>query len=394
MKFSIEISKSHHGWAPLLASLILPALLPACGSSGNPDSGTANAYIKNENNYRSTDTLTIPQVATAPGVDLHVCWTTLSTDLLNHALDPVADIDSVTFLQIGGLTEKQIATQFAASQFETNQVKLYRTFLVDHTAAPPSTCADLSAFKLGGAKLVPAQDYVVAADTKYLLLFAQGATPGVGSKSMIFLEPTAGATNTSVAAPEGSSILAFTADLTTPQRVSIPTAGPYVIDWSQLTQDGLGNQVIYQKIDGLFLGYYEMTIADLQARCLDFDRIATAKYTVSVPTGAKKMDLASAKTDQGEPFTGFAGRTSGLWGVALMCSACQSPAPIAVVILNPPEVERRRCSAALDHENPRCLHDAAWIGDAAGPGFRGRWLFFRDAGRSGGRSCGRVYGQG
>ena len=317
------------------ALLILPALLLACGSSPSTDGGTANANIKNENNYKSTDVLTIPEVVTAPGVDLHICWTTLSTDLLSHAVNPATDIDAVTFLQVGGLTEQQIATQFAASLFETNKVKLYKTFLIDHSVTPATTCADLSAFKLGGSGLTPAQDYVVSADTKYLLLFAQGVTPGVGSKSMVFLKPTAGASNTSVAAPEGSSILSFTADLTSPQRVNIPAAGPYVIDWGQLTKDGLGNEVIYQKIDGLFLGYYEMPITDLQARCLDFDRIAASIYRVTIPTGATSVDLATAKTDKNEPFSGFAGRSSGFWGVALLCSACQSPAPVAVAILNP-----------------------------------------------------------
>jgi hypothetical protein len=329
----MKFSKSRRGWALLL----LPALVVSCGSSPSTKDGTANAYIKNENNYKSTDVLTIPQVATAPGADLHVCWTTLTTDLLNHPVDPAADIDSVTFLQVTGLSKKQIEDQFAASQFQSSKnVKLYRTFSVDHSATPASTCADLSAFKLGGAMLTPAQDYVAAADTKYLLLFAEGVTPGVGSKSMVFLEPTAGESNTSVAAPQGASILAFTADLTTPQRVNIPAAGPYVIDWSQLTQDGLGNTVIYQNVDGLYLGYYEMSVADLQARCLDFDRIATAMYRATIPTGDKSIDLATAQTDQGERFSGFAGRTtSGFWGVALMCSACQSPAPIAVTILNP-----------------------------------------------------------
>jgi len=324
------------GWLPPLALWLLAALLPACGSSPSTDAGTVSASIKNENNYKATDVLTIPQVATAPGADLHICWNTLSTDLLNHPLNPVTDIDAVTFLQTIGITEQQIAAQFAASQFQqAKNVQLYRTFLVDHTTTPPSTCADLSTFKLGGAALVPAQDYVVAPDTKYLLLFAQGATPGVGSKSMVFIEPTPGETNLSVAAPEGASILAFTADLQTPKPVNIPAAGPYVIDWSQLTQDGLGNQVIYQKLDSLFLGYYQMTVAELQAHCLDFDRIATSIYRVAIPTGAKSVDLASAQTDQGVAFTGFAGQGNGFWGVALLCSSCQSPAPVAVAILNP-----------------------------------------------------------
>lgn len=319
-----------------MAVLLLPTLLGACGSSSG-GGGTGNVVIKNQNNYTTTSKLTIPHVQAAPATDLNVCWTTLGTDLLGHAVSPTTDIDGVTFLQIVNLTEDQIATQFAAGKFETSSVKMYRDFRVDHTLTQPSTCATLSEFKLGASYLVPAQDFTADPSVKYMLLFAKGNTPGSGSKTMVFLDPVGAATDTLVNAPEGSGILQFAADLTTPAPVSIPAAGPYVVDWSQLTRDGAGGTVIYQKLDSLLVGYYPgLSVADLQARCLDYDRIpGSTLYQVAIPQGATSADLATTQTAAGVAFPGFVGLSSGVWAVGLLCSSCQVPAPVAIAILNP-----------------------------------------------------------
>ena len=330
-------SASRHGAELLIASLILPALFGACsGTSGGSDAGvTSNAVIKNENNYTTTSKLTIPHVQTASGADLTVCWTTLATDLLGHAVNPAVDIDGVTFLQIINHTEDQIATEFAAGAFKTTSVKKYMDYRVDHTVTPASTCATLSTFKFGGVALAPDSDYITATDKKYMLLFAKGNTPGSGSKTMVFLDPVASSTNTTVNAPEGGTILQFAADLTTPPAVSIPVAGPWVVDWSQLTKDGAGGEVVFQKIDSLLLGHYEGLVADLQASCLDYDRIAgSTLYQVPIVGGATNVDLATTKTAAGVAFTGFS-PLSGVWAVGLLCSTCQVPAPVAISILNP-----------------------------------------------------------
>ena len=49
---------------------------------------------------------------------------------------------------------------------------------------------------------------------------------------------------------------------------------------------------------------------------------------------ATRVGIASAKDASGKPFAGFAS-SDGVWAVALMCSTCQVPAPIALAVLNP-----------------------------------------------------------
>jgi hypothetical protein len=98
----------------------------------------------------------------------------------------------------------------------------------------------------------------------------------------------------------------------------------------------MGGDVIYQNIDSLLLGFYPgMAVADLQAQAADYARIPTATiYRVAILDAARSVDLAKAQTTAGQAFSGFS-QTNGVWVVALQCSTCYLPSPIAVVILNP-----------------------------------------------------------
>jgi len=109
-----------------------------------------------------------------------------------------------------------------------------------------------------------------------------------------------------------------------------------VVDWSALTKDGVGVGVVFQNISSLRLAYYPgYDTAKLAENALNYDRIAGATYyKADVAGGERGADLAEVKTDSGQVFAGFT-ETNGLWVIALECSKCYLPAPIAVAILNP-----------------------------------------------------------
>jgi hypothetical protein len=314
-----------------------PPLLFGCGGSSTPPPTTeGNVVLRDQNNYTSQSTLTIPSVQTMPGADLQICWGDIQKDILCHDLTPTTDIDNVSFLRLQGMTTDQIQTKLAAGSLTAAMVNVYRDFHVDHTAS--STCVSLSSLSFTSTALNPATDYVEASDKKYLLLFSKGTTPGSGARTMTFIEPTSSSTATAVSAPDGcgSNILHFTADITTPPAVTVPKAGPWDVDWSLITRDSMNHTVLFQNLDQLMVGFYPgMTVADLQARFLDIDRIAgSSLYQMAIPTGAKHADLANAKDSNGVAFPGFA-RTDGVWAVAILCSKCQVPAPIILSILEP-----------------------------------------------------------
>jgi len=314
--------------------LMIGPVLAGCGSSGDPvTTGDGGVMLRDENNYTSVSSLTIPVVQTAAGVDLDVCWSDITTDILCHDLTPAADIDNVSFLQVLSLSQAEIQAKLAAGALKTSSVKTYRDLHTDHA----TTCTKLSALTFGGAALNPEQDYLDTAGSTYMLLFSKGTTPGSGARTMVFLQPSSSSSSTAVMAPDGcsSNILDFAADLITPKALAIPAAGPWVVDWSQISTDAMGGTVIFQNIDSLILGYYEgMTVSDLQTRFLDIDRIATSLYQMPLVDGARSADLAMAKDETGAAFSGF-DRTGGVWAVALLCSSCQVPAPVALSILTP-----------------------------------------------------------
>jgi hypothetical protein len=319
------------------ALFIVTAVSIGCGGSddGGGPKPEGNVVLTDANNYTSTSTLTIPVAQTAPGADLEICWGGIMKDILCHDMVPTMDIDNVSFLQIQNMSKAQIETKLALGQLTTSQVKIYRDFHVDQ--AGTTTCTKLSTLSFAGTAANPAQDYAEGPANKYLLLFANGTIPGSGTRTMTFIEPVSTATATSVAAPDGcsSNILDFTADLHTAQPLKIPTAGPWKVDWSSITRDSMGNTVIFQNLDEVLVGFYEgKSVEQLEADFLNIEISATALYQMPVPTGTKFVDLANAKDASGASFPGF-DRTNGTWAVAVLCSKCQVPAPIAMSILQP-----------------------------------------------------------
>ncbi len=343
MIFGTRFISSHR---QTLAALACVSFLAACESTnGNKDGGVTakgNIVIRDQNNYTATSTLTIPRVQTAPGADLTIDWSDMAKDFLCHAITP-SDIGNVAFVKVKNHTESDIENLLGSGQSFASDAtpRSYRT-----SKAPGVTNATLSEFAsdptttpLTGP-VVPATDYQVVSNSVYLLLFATGTVVGSGSKSMLFLEPTAGSAVTTVSAVGDScaaNILDFKADITTPAPVSVSATGPtWTVDWSQITRDGLGNSPVYfTDIDELQLGYYDQyTVATLQQRFLDLDRIATLFYELPVADGATSVDLSAAVSATDGKFAGFT-RTNGVWAVALRCSTCSVPAPIAVAILSP-----------------------------------------------------------
>ena len=337
MIFNEGDAPSRHAVVLALSCLLVFPSLGACGSSGSGmtvDAGPkGNVVLYDVNNYTSTSTLTIPSVQTQPGVDLDVCWSTLSKDILCHALTP-ANIDSLTFLKVLGTTDEAVEKKLANGSLSNGDLVFPRSYTVDHAAG--TTCTKLSSFALGMTSVDPAQDYTASTDKKYLLLFQKGVTLGAGARTMLFVQPTTGSTVTRVDAQASScDILHFSADVTTPTPLAAPIAGPWVVDWSQITKDSMGVKPNFQGIDSLMLGFYQgKTVDYLQTNFLDIDTIATTTYTVAIPKGAKTVDLAGAKDASGVAFPGFT-QTDGVWALALLCSTCQVPAPVALTIIHP-----------------------------------------------------------
>ncbi|MES1164556.1 MAG: hypothetical protein ABUR63_02260 [Verrucomicrobiota bacterium] len=311
------------------ALVLAAATLVACGSSGSTTGTTnGNVAMTDQNNYTSMSTLNLPVVQTKAASDLSISWTGVMKDLLCHA---ASSIDNVAFLKVPNMTKDQIQTALAEGTLVASQVKSYYEW---HTGGATSTM--LSSLKFGGA-IDLMNDYTESATTQYLMLFTHGTLQGVGAQAMVLLQPTAASSNTTVAAPDacGSNVLtSFVATFGTP--LGVPKAGPYTVDWSKLTKDSFGHAIQFQNIDQIEVAYFQgKQTSDLMAHFLDVEIDATSLYAAKLSTaGQKSFDLTGATTTSGTAFSGFS-QTDGTWALALRCSSCSVPAPVAFTILQP-----------------------------------------------------------
>jgi len=309
------------------------ALAADCGgSSGGTDTSRGNVILSDANNYRTTATLDVHSVDTAPMTDLDICWTAVAKDLECHGLVPQDDIDNVALLRIGHLSHSDVETRLADGQLAQSQVEGYLDYHADHT----STCAKFSQLSFLGTQIDIPMKYVENDNYTYMLLFTKGTTPGTGARSMIFLHPTSASTNTKVDAESGCGLLSFSADLKSLTKARVTAAGPWVVDWRDITRDGNGNPPPLNRIDGVTIGFYEnLTPEDLQTKIFDLELIATSLWDIKL-SGGKTADLALAKDRKtGDAFGGFTTKSSGTWVLALTCSACQTPAPVLLTVLDP-----------------------------------------------------------
>lgn len=300
-----------------------------------PDAGgpepPGNIVLRDENNYRTSGSFSIPTVETAP-TNLDICWTNAVADLQCHALAPQADVDKVSLVRLS-LSEDQVEMALTSGDGPAqSEVDAYFELETDHV----STCVKLSQLGFFGSRLDVARDYVEGAATTYLLMFAKGTTPGLGARTLTFVKPTSTAANTRVDAPAGCGLVNFSADLTAGVPVPVSTSGPWIVDWRGVTRDGRGNAVELPRIDGVLLGFYEgRTIEDLQGRVLDLESLATALWEIDL-AGGGTADLSTAKErGSGAAFAGFERGAAGAWLLGLMCNTCQSPAPVVLTVLQP-----------------------------------------------------------
>lgn len=303
-------------------------MLLACGSDG--DAATPPTLLQNENNYRATGKLSLPTVETAVGKDVDICWTDMVTDIQCHDVVPLVDIDNVALLRLS-LTEDQVEEKLTAGTLAQSEVSGYLESRTDHV----STCTKLFNFSFRGTSVKVSDEYQERPGETFMLLFTHGTKTGLGARMMTFIKPTATSTNTKVAAPPGCGLLDFKIDLSSLRKVPVSKQGPWVVDWRNVTADGLGNDVLYTDPDKLFVGFYQdKTTADLEANPFQLEAMATALWDLSL-TGDPTADLGKATLrTTGAPFEGFS-RGAGTWVLALMCTTCQNPAPVLLTILEP-----------------------------------------------------------
>ena len=313
-------------------------------------------------------------------------------DLLCHDLAAgTNDIDNVGFLQIPNMSQTDVADEAGGRPARREPGHGVRRLLRRPGAAARSA-RSCRQFKLGASSIDPATDYVAAErqpDHHYMLLFATGTTPGVGSQ--VDAVPRAVDDVDRHDRQRGRRLRrqrprssrrrwASHADLrrrTAPSGTSTGASSPRTASASRCCSP---------RSTSVLIGFYQgKTAADLQTSFKDIEhdrdhavrgrrsRSARATSTWATPRcrAGPRRSRASAQTD-------------GVWALAVTCSKCQVPAPVADVHSPAPVAQNDvRLSVALTTLAAR--------GGRRGHGRRRRRLLRRRAGRARGRARGRVH---
>jgi hypothetical protein len=322
------------------ACIVAP--LFGCSSSSSPkNTTTANILLKNENNYSSTSTLSLTSVDTAAGQPLTVDWSAVAADLQCHPLDPdpLHAVKNVALVWLPNMTQAQADVKLISGNLDLSTVGAYCEYNTPQPPQTPTTTATTSSMKcLTGDSRLPAQS-----DTDiYVLLASKLLTPGAGAQSMVFVHPTAASQSTTVNIPTGCQELALSADLHDLTKVAVPTQGPWLVDWSQVTQDSESKAVTWAKYDSydLILGYYDNTVSEIETKFFDLDTLPKKIWKIpGMPGSSAPADmvknLGSAMADDGSLFAGFDVAPDAVWALGLQCPDCQNPAPMFLTILDP-----------------------------------------------------------
>ncbi len=283
--------------------------------------------LQDGQNYAYTGEMTVPTVPTASGVDIELCWDQLSSDLACHDLDAAEDIDLLALIRFPHLSEEEVELGISNDDLTQSQLDGYVAL-----ETSGETCASLAAFDFFGTPIdVPAQ-YNSEGGT-YLLMLSTGTTPGQGARMLTFLDPTTDSDVTRVDVGDGCGLLDFSADLGSLNQVPVEPEGPWTVDWSAVTTNGAGNDFEPGHVDQVTVGFYEgLTTADLEARFLDLELIATKQWTLQLTEVRSFVELGDATSD-GQPLSSLDGE--GAWILALRCSTCSNPAPLFLTVLAP-----------------------------------------------------------
>jgi hypothetical protein len=303
------------------------------GTSGAGNGGTSDDTIvlENPNNYTASSKLSIPTIETAPGADLTVCWTDVTTDFACVDVDPEADVDEIGFfdlrLESEGVMERLNEGELSMSDLAG---------ILQHSTDHQSTCTGLSSFTSFGTSVDVSNYYVERTTGSYLFMATRGTALGTGSVSMVFARPVSTSSNTTIDFPAGCGLQELFVDLAAadPVRFSYDVSG--LLNYDRLTRDGLGNFLQQGSLDRLVLSFFAgATLSDLETRILELDEIATESFVLELESRPTVSLYSAINPETGREFDGFRRSEAGIWLLRLTCTVCAAMVPEVVVVLEP-----------------------------------------------------------
>lgn len=290
-----------------------------------PPSG--DLVAEDAQNYSLTAAMDAPSIEAAELSDVTIDWSALTADIQCHDLDPAEDIDNVALIVFPDLTEEEVEAGLVTDTLQQVNMGAYVSFEPDGV-----TETSLSQLTFFGTD-ADIETYFEEGSGAWMVLFTTGTQVGLGARGVTFLRPSSTSTNQDAEIDNACGTIELETDVDAGVPMPVPMGGPWTLDWSGLTVDGLGLPLEEGRIDRVMVGWYaQETVADLEADFFDLELLADGLWTLEVPSGTE-ADLTGLADAEGGAFPGFA--AEGSWILALRCSLCRSPAPPFLTVLEP-----------------------------------------------------------
>jgi len=283
--------------------------------------------VADEHQFSYAATVQIDSVDLRAETSAPLRWGELTTDLLGHPVDPLTDLDLISLVAFADLTQDEVRAAIATDSLPQSEVSLFVTCEPD---VPECPLGDFSLFGQDN----DIERYFEEGSGTWMLTLASGEVAASAQlRKLLFLRPVAGIEEGAASVTDGSSSFTVNADLTGATGLAAPLGvAELEVDWSALTIDGLGLDLQTQRIDQLTLARFGgLTLGDVEADFLNLEQIGDGYWELALD-GEATADLSAASGPDG-PFPGFDGGAP--WLLALRCSTCRSPMPLALVPIVP-----------------------------------------------------------
>jgi hypothetical protein len=305
------------------------------GAAGSPARCTQTIVASEANNYSLFTALVFPPVTVRPDAELRFRWSSVTEDLLGHALDARSSIDAAHVM-----LWKASLPNFQAMLHDNALAARDLAFVLTVYTEKMLTEASLFQFTSVGVP-VPAEDILPFFNAEsyppdqhvYTLMIATGEEIGKGTRLIQSFTLDPASTNTLVEMTNDSTLIQYGVELELLERTLVPLGIPDItIDWTNLTVSARREVFYPQDITEIVVARYDETPAELENRFLDLELIAEEMWRGEVTSGST-ASLSELTDGDGRPFTGVT--ANGTWIVALICGNCLNPAPHYLHIFEP-----------------------------------------------------------
>ncbi len=281
---------------------------------------SATIMVNDEHNFTFSSSVVAEEVMIASQEDASVDWSDLDVDMLGNTIN--GEVDKVSVLLFPRLGTEEVLFGLSNEALRQSDLSGY----VEYTPEPGERSARLTDFSIQGTYVDP-EEHLLPDNGSYLVTLS--SEPNI-THSMIFFHPTVSAVNSEVVLSSQSAEVSYEINLFEMDRIVMPSAERWLLDWSGLTESGTDRPLNLNQLDRVQLLGTSSSLAEVEQQFLRMESLAEQIYEANV-LGQQVIPFSTLLNSEGASPDSLSEEL--LWILALRCSTCVNPAPLFVGVI-------------------------------------------------------------